>query len=146
MSDAAKIKLIEEALLTEGSSQEQAHELAATLVSDGLKYLFTVAELETSAFFSVRPRGGAIHITLNALHPAYSHLMEVLEPTDEDKDSNNAKSLKERLDNALAALKLVLMAWARFEDEQQSDKIRIQIQDIRSDWGRVARQFLETEE
>lgn len=43
-------------------------------------------------------------------------------------------------------LKLLLMAWARYEDEQPEGKRKQDAQDARIDWGRLARRFLENEE
>jgi len=63
--------IIEETLVDTGLTTNTAKELAAKTISDGLKYVFAEADLETSAFFSVKPRGGAVIITLNTSHPAY---------------------------------------------------------------------------
>jgi hypothetical protein len=134
---------IKETLTTEGVPEARAEELAAKTVNDGLKYTFAEADLETSAFFSVRPRGGAIVVTLNTSHPAYDKLVEVLE---DDVEGVEADTLRERLANSMEGLKLLLMAWARYEDEQPDGKRRQDAQDARVDWGRVARQFLDLEE
>lgn len=142
MPDDQKAKAIEAALIAEGMPVQVAEELAASTVDNGLKYVFAEAELETSAFFSVKGKGGVIVITLNTNHPAYASLVEVLE---KDTDEQDAEMLQGRLNNALDGLKLLLMAWARYEDEQNDGARRTAAQDCRADWGRVARQFLETE-
>ena len=132
--------IIEETLVDEGITQGQAQELAAKTISDGLKYLFAEAPLETSAFFSVKPKGGAIIITLNTAHPAYKNLVELLE---QDVEGVDTETLKFRLMNSLEGLKLLLTAWARYEDEQPDGIRKTRAQEARSDWGRIARQFLE---
>jgi hypothetical protein len=130
--------ILEEALIDEGLPEALARGLAATTIANGLKYVFAEADLETPAFFSVKQRGGAIVVTLNTSHPAYPSLVEVLEKeTDE-----NEEALHGRLRNALDGLKLLLMAWARFEDEQPDGTRRSYAQETRGDWGRIARQFL----
>lgn len=134
---------ITETLTKEGVAETQAKELAARTIDDGLKYTFAEADLETAAFFSVKPRGGAIIVTLNTSHPAYDKLVEVME---KDMDNVDADTLRNRLTNSLEGLKLLLMAWARYEDEQPDGKLRQAAQDTRVDWGRIARQFLEVEE
>lgn len=134
---------IKETLEEQGLAESQAQELAARTINDGLKYTFAEADLETSAFFSVKPRGGAIIVTLNTNHPAYDKLVEVME---KDTDNVDADILRTRLNNSLEGLKLLLMAWARYEDEQPDGKRRNAAQDTRTDWGRIARQFLELEE
>jgi hypothetical protein len=35
------------------------------------------------------------------------------------------------------------MAWARYEDEQPDGPRKTNAQDARTDWGRIARQFLQ---
>ncbi len=136
---------IEMELEEQGVPAEAAKEMAARTISTGLKYVFARADLETPAFFSVRQKGGSILITLNTSHPAFSSLVEVLERDSEDEQSDD-EDLKRRLDNALEGLKLVLMAWARYEDEQPDGRRRDQAQETRVDWGRLARQFLQREE
>lgn len=136
-------EVIEKTLVEQGIAETTAKELAATTVDDGLKYTFAEADLETAAFFSVKPRGGAIIVTLNTSHPAYKNLVEVLE---EEVEGVEVETLRERLTNSLEGLKLLLMAWARYEDEQPEGKRKQAAQDVRVDWGRIARQFLEREE
>ncbi len=134
---------ITETLTDQGVTETQAKELAAKTINDGLKYTFAEADLETAAFFSVKPRGGAIIVTLNTSHPAYDKLVEVME---KEVDNVDAETLRTRLSRSLEGLKLLLMAWARYEDEQPDGKRRQAAQDTRVDWGRIARQFLELEE
>lgn len=134
---------IQETLIEEGITPTQAELLAATTVDDGLKYTFVEAPLDSPAFFSVKPKGGIIILTLNTKHPAYKNLVEVLEDNIEDADIN---TLRTRLANSLDALKLLLMAWARYEDEQPEGIRKQNAQDARIDWGRLARRFLENEE
>lgn len=136
-------EIIETTLIETGVLESKAEELAAKTVSDGLKYTFTKADMETAAFFSVKTGGGAIMITLNANHPAYKNLVEVLE---EEVEGVDPETLRSRLTNSLEGLKLLLMAWARYEDEQPDGPRRQRAQDARVDWGRVARQFLEGDE
>jgi hypothetical protein len=134
---------IEQTLTEVGVTESKAKELAAATVSDNLKYVFADANLETAAFFSVKPKGGAIVVTLNTNHPAYENLVEILE---DEVDQVDTETLRSRLTNSLKGLKLLLAAWARYEDEQPDGKRRQDTQDARVDWGRIARQFLEREE
>lgn len=134
---------IERSLVDEGVPEETAKELAATTISDGLKYVFAEADLETYAFFTVKQRGGAMVITLNTNHPAYQHLVEVLQ---RDETISDVNKLQNRLGRAADGLKLLLSAWARYEDKQTDNRRRQQVQDARSDWGRMARRFLERED
>lgn len=130
---------IRDGLIGDGLSAGEADEITAAVVDFGLKYQFTETPMESAAFFSVRPRAGTLFVNINTKHPAHRHLLEVLEDVDESEEPDG---LRTRLGNALDGLKLLLAAWARFEDETQEERQREQLQDVRNDWGRVARQFL----
>ena len=117
--------------------------IAAKIVEEGLKYEFHEASLDNPAFFSVKSKGGAIIVTLNTNHPAYTNLVEILE---DDVDKADMETLRSRLVNSLEGLKLLLMAWARYEDEQLDSKPKYTVQEVRYDWGVIAKRFLEKEE
>ena len=136
---AERERAIKDAILQLGLTEKEAEEKVDQIMQDKLKYEFMHGSLDSPAFFSVQPRGGVILITLNTNHPAYSRLVDVLE----DDENNNAEDLQERLNKALDGLKLLLYAWARYEDEQQSEQARSRAQEARIDWGRMARRFLD---
>lgn len=130
------------ALEETGLSQEQALELSARTISQGFKYTFARTTLEGRNFFTVTAVAGELVIKLNTNHPAYIHLVEVLEEPDET-DELSQSELISRLQKASSGLRLLLIAWARFEDEARPDSKRADIQDLRHEWGRYAAQFLE---
>lgn len=131
---------VEKTLEDEGVTN--ASEVVDWLFNQNLKYSFVVSDVESPAFFTVKSRGGKILISLNSNHPAYHKLVEVLEESTSDSDE---AELKQRLNNASEGLKLLLMAWARYEDEQPDGKLKSNVQDARQDWGRIAKQFLQEE-
>lgn len=124
----------------ENEGVTNAAEVVDWLFKNNLKYSFVDAEFESSAFFSVKSKGGKIIISLNTSHPAYHKLVEVL---DETTEGSTQEELEGRLKNASEGLKLLLMAWARYEDEQPDGKLKTSAQESRQDWGRIARQFLQ---
>lgn len=128
-----------EELIEQGATQKKAEELAAQTVGRGLKYTFVEANVSSPAFFDVKPRGGAIIVSLNINHPAYNHLVELLQV---DVEASDEDELRARLISAREGLELLLMAWARYEDEQPDGPRRTKAQDARWDWGRMAREFL----
>lgn len=130
-------------LVEHGVTRQQAQHLAAQTVSRGLKYTLTKSSLSSPAFFDVRSRGGAMIISLNVDHPAYQHSLEILQ---QDLDALDESKLKESIANARNGLELLLFAWARYEDEQSDSKRRLQAQEVRWDWGRMARDFLDEED
>jgi len=138
--DERKAALSKE-LTESGLSPDQANELAAKTIEDGIKYTFADADLEGRAFFTVKPVAGEIVVKLNINHPAYTNLVEVLEG--DAHDELDPKELADRLNKAAGGLRLLLMAWARFEDEAFPVSKREDIQDLRTEWGKYAAFFLE---
>ena len=128
---------VEKSLTDDGITN--ASEVVDWLFKNNLKYSFSYSDVESPAFFTVKSRGGKILISLNTNHPAYHKLVEVL---DDNTTNINQEDLQIRLSNASEGLKLLLMAWARFEDEQPDGKLKSNVQDNRQDWGRIAKQFL----
>ncbi len=113
---------------------ENAKEIAASIVDDDLKYIIKDGDIDGDAFFSVLPKGGKIMIILNINHPVYPKLIELLEK--DDKQGGNA----------FDALKLLMMAWARYEDQQPDGEQKDRTQEARADWGRMAKRFLNNQE
>ncbi len=72
--------------------------------------------------------------------------IDALDVLNREDSSNDAGKLEARLTRASAGLKLLLSAWARYEDEQTDNRKRDQVKDSRADWGRMARRFLERED
>ena len=134
---------LEAAMIESGTNEEEAKEKAEEAVHFGLKYVFSRADLDTAGFFSVRSPGGAMVITLNTNHPAYQNLLEVLENGQAETDP---AALRRRLESASDGLKLLLMAWARYEDEQPTASAKQNAKDARNDWGRIARDFLASDD
>lgn len=127
-------KIIEE-LEAHGVPSDQANEIAVGYVSANIKFLFTNDEVPAPTVFDVSSKAGTIIITINTRHPAYEHFFELLRGEEDDDENDN--------DNpTLKALKLILTAWARMEDEAGPAR-RQQLEDVRIEWGRIARDFLQ---
>jgi len=138
-----RIDSIQATLAQAGIENESAKDIARNIVVSGTKYEFIAQHLNnTSEFFTVRPNGGTLLIGLNVDHPAYDHLISLMEETPPDEGVND---LRARLSKAYDALKLLIMAWARYEDELPDGRQKELTQDIRSGWGKMAREFLRDE-
>ncbi|MHC5354699.1 ATP-binding protein [Myroides sp. LJL115] len=122
----------------------EADKYANEIFNSNVLYQFVTASLESNAFFSVSPVGGKIIIKLNTNHPAYHQFVEVLD--DEINDEIEKDTLTQRLITAKNGMKLLLMAWARYEDEQPDGRIKNQVKDARMDWGKMAAAFMSTED
>lgn len=138
LSKDERMELIKDFLQKMKVDPEQVEQNLGDIIDAGLRYSINHEYLETDAFFSVDQIGGAIFITLNRNHQAYSELFDTL-----GQDTNEAtpQQMQQLLLRANSALLIMLIAWARLEDESSgSNKIRLQ--DARKDWGRIARDFL----
>jgi hypothetical protein len=128
-----------EHFVSEGRSEDEANELAASTIDSGLKYQVTTSALDTGAFFSVQARGGVLVVTLNTDHPAYGRLLGAKSP---DELPDEVGELKRRLQSAQEGLEMMLFAWARYEDEQITPEKRRAAQGARFEWGQMAEGFL----
>jgi len=108
------------------------------IFASGLKYSFNHAHMDNDAFFTVDSIGGAILITLNRNHVAFNELFATL---DTDTSKATPQELDQLILKAHSALLLMLIAWARLEDEASGGML-VRLQDTRKDWGRIARDFL----
>ncbi|MDE0448372.1 MAG: hypothetical protein OXH96_17045 [Spirochaetaceae bacterium] len=130
---------IAQSLTDQQVTPEVAQGRAHQTVIEGRRVLFqSVPGTDTQAFFHVKSVGDVIEVFLNAHHPVHAHLFDVL-----DDDSDN--DLSDRLNKASFSLKMLLIAWARYEDKLPLDQ-KSAAEDVRMDWGREARDFLRTYE
>jgi hypothetical protein len=127
-----------------GDNVPEAEAYAKEIFNSTVKYQFVDASLESRAFFSVSPVGGKIIVKLNTKHPAYSQFVEVLK--DDISPDSNLNDVISRLQKAQNGLKLLLMAWARYEDETPDGKLKGNVQDARMDWGKMAAEFMSKED
>ena len=79
-----------------------------------------------------------IEIWLNAQHPVHEHLIEALA---DKSDDETPEEVVERLRKAAFTLRMLLVAWARYEDKAPAG-MKDAFEDFRMDWGREARKFL----
>lgn len=118
----------------EGVTQREAHEIAEEMVKKHVKFLFVEGPLPGSLLFDVQSNmGGPIVIKINSSHPAREHFFELLK--NEAKPESDTPGLR--------GLKLIFSAWARLEDEATTLQRRRQFEDLRLEWGIIARDFME---
>ena len=121
-------------LIEDGVDETTATQLAVEAVRSNVKFLFQDSEIPGAAFFDIKSKAGTIIINISTRHPASEHLFELLKAGNTEPDPP-----------ALKALKLLLTAWARLEDESGEAR-RQNLEDVRQDWGRLARDFLQEAE
>jgi DNA-binding phage protein len=124
---------------------EDPLQLAKEILKEkSIKYQFIESNFESPAFFSVTPVAGKIIIKLNTTHPAYNQFVEIL--NDNIEHDTSIAVLRQRLIDAKTGLKLLLMAWARYEDEQPGGRLKDAVKDARQDWGKMASAFMSLED
>ena len=122
--------------------KQTAEEWAYETVSNDRRVLLKAVDLgHRDAFFGVESVNDIIEIWLNDRHPVHKHLIEVLRSEADDEEQDPEK-LAARLRDAAFSLEMLLVAWARHEDKAPAS-LREMLGDLRMDWGREARKFLE---
>ena len=101
------------------------------------------SEQSSPAFFDIDPLPNVLQVALNTNHPVHSHLWEVMHPKFDDGMSED--DLRERLARTAAAFRILIYAWARYEDEQ-TERDRRKVRDARLEWGKYAEEFFEEDD
>jgi hypothetical protein len=131
LSKPEKEKEIFNTLVKEGIDSKSAKVITDEVIKTKLKVIFQYGDVTGGVFFDVKPAAGTNIIIINSKHPLSKHLKQLT--------TNNEG---EEVDTpTLIALKLMLAAWARIEDEAMDNK-KEAIEDLRLEWGRLTRDFL----
>ena len=116
---------------------ETLPELKVRVVDEGLVYTLTTEHLDSSAFFEVREAGAEVCVVLNSSHLAF----QALEQTFTMPASNGSRA-KELLPVDGGVIALLLKSWSDMERRLPEGERKRRVQEVREDWGRVARDFL----
>ena len=133
ISEKEKMEIIKAQL--EKGGDEDAKNNASEIVKKNLRFHFTDVSLTPSMLFDIELKAGIYNIQLNKNHPAFVNFFKLLADQDELNNDENSSSEK--------GLKLLLESWARLEDEA-SENLKEQLQEIRYEWGKLARIFFKT--
>ena len=119
--------------------EETAQEWAEETVRSGRRVLLKSVTLgHQDAFFDVESVNDVIEVWFNDQHPFHEHLIKVLVSESEDQ---TLEEVVKRLQKAAFTLRMLLVAWARHEDKAPAG-MKDTLKDVRMDWGREARKFL----
>ena len=139
ISSEEKTQQIAESAKQVRVDEKTAQTWAEETVRSGRRVLLKSVSLgHRDAFFDVESINNVIEVWLNDQHPVHEHLIEVVTPQVEDETH---EELIERLQKAAFALRMLLIAWARYEDKAPVG-MKGSFEDFRMDWGREARKFL----
>lgn len=123
--------------------EDIAHEISQAVLKRKRKVIFLTKGMDGYAFFSVEHyQGGLTAIVFNTNHPLYDRLHETLRPDNSgDSDASDADLLR-RIHRAADTIELLFSAWARYELEEVGSKEKQLLNDMRQEWGKMARFFL----
>ncbi|MCY4313348.1 MAG: ATP-binding protein, partial [Gammaproteobacteria bacterium] len=119
-------------------SDDVAKAIADAILTRKRKVAFLEKAMEGYAFFNIESIQGVTNVVFNSNHPFYDYLLKVLDPT---TDEGTEKELLDRILMASDTLRIIFSAWARYETEEVRHKQRLS--DMRQEWGKMARFFLE---
>ena len=113
---------------------ETARRHALSIVERDDWYVFNQRKLYGHQMFGVDSVKGVLVVSLNINHEL-SEFLEVLEQRSDDLDDPLAR-------RAAVALRTLLLAWARLQDETAEGRDRAELEHIAVQWGKHARIFL----
>lgn len=122
-------------------TKEEAVDRVLETIEAGSRVRWIQSAQESPAFFDVDVLPGVIQVALNTKHPVYSHLYELMHI---DVDGLSEVECRARLARAAAAFRVLVYAWARYEDEQ-TDASRRHVRNARHEWGKYAEDFFDDE-
>ena len=114
-------------------------DIVVEIVRDKTRVKFQKSEWNNSQFFDVSLEGGVEIIKINTNHNAYKNLLSVVEDFPDDISCDDAIKY---LRDAKIGLRLLLLSWARLEDEEANENKRRLMANIRFDWGKMVDDFL----
>ena len=119
----------------EGYEPEMAKEMASGLVHLGLGYNFEHSNLSGFQMFEVVSSGGILNVKLNINHEVYKFINII--------ENEAAQTDNERIRDAAFGIKVLLLAWARMEDEIEHRGKRMEFQETGQNWGKMVHRVLE---
>ena len=142
MSDEEKRHTIRANLTKQGLNGDLIDHLEGKLIDSGYKIAFSERPMDSEAFFAVQQEIGSLIVFANEDHAAYSHLFAALDSAELKGEELSKGELQQRAVHAAQTVKLLLGAWARYEDEANPDDRR-KLQRVRREWGSVAQSLMD---
>jgi hypothetical protein len=111
------------------------------------RFTFVSGSLDASALFAIETVTERIVLRLNAAHPAFPLIATAVGAGDDQGGTPiegappSVETLKGRVEIAETAIRLMLAAWAEYEQELTGVRLR-QAEESRHDWGRVVRRIM----
>jgi len=142
MSDEEKRKTIRDKLTKQGMDGDLIDHLEGKLIDSGYKIAFSERQMDSEAFFSVQQEIGSLIVFANENHAAYRHLFAALDSAELKGEELSKNEIQQRAIHAAQTVKLLLGAWARYEDEASPEE-RTKLMKVRREWGSVAQSLID---
>lgn len=120
-------------------AEDEALERIRETIESGNRVRWIQTAQNSPAFFDVESLPGVLQVVLNTNHPVYQHLFDVMHPRVDELDED---ALRHRLARAAAAFRILIYAWARFEEEQLNSQKK-HVRNARFEWGKSAEEFFD---
>ncbi len=134
MSVDEREEILTKTYIDEGLGEQDARTLAKQLIENDEWYKFDSDQLDAYQMFRVRNRAGILRVILNMDHPIHDFIRMF-------EDEAKAE-LSDPVRKAGLGLILLLMAWARMEDQIEIDDDRKRVQAIAQQWGEHVNEFI----
>lgn len=121
-------------------TEADATEIEDFLQKTGSNFTVEYGPMDSTAFMGVETLSDLVGVRVNTRHPLHTTLFSSL-----SRDESSSKlpvAITFKIDRERSAVLLLLLSWARLEDEAGYDE-QAKLQRIRQDWGVAAASFLE---
>ena len=122
--------------VSNGATQSQ--EIRARYIGRNDEYVFSPTSSTGPAFFDTSAKSRTIEVRINEQQPLFPDLDELLAPVDDTSGDH----IRNRFVRGQEVLKLLLAAWAKYENDLPDGPRRFKAQEARLEWGRNARLLL----
>lgn len=122
--------------VSNGATQSQV--IRARYIGRNDEYVFSPTRSTGPAFFDTSAKSRTIEIRINEQHPLFADLDELLVPVDDTSGDH----VRNRFVRGQEVLKLLLAAWAKYENDLPDGPRKFKAQEARLEWGRNARLLL----
>ena len=121
----------------------EAEREAERLVNDDqLKVVFYSRALPGNRIlFEPEFAGTKVIIKMNTNHPAYKNMISLVE---EVPDSISIEETKEHLSKIHWGFQCLFASWANMEDKEENSETKVELQNVRHDWGTELARFIES--
>lgn len=116
----------------------KTEEIKAQYIGGNDEYVFRSAKATGPAFFDTSAKSRTIEVILNKDHPLFASVKLLLESV----EGITHQEMEQRLLQAQDTLKLLLVAWAKYENSLPDGPRKFKTEESRIEWGRYARLLL----